>query len=48
MVFPRTISFSIHAMIANHYFDGGSYPIGGGSKIMKLSFRLLKKIEEKF
>jgi all-trans-retinol 13,14-reductase len=30
---PGESSFAIHALVANHYFDGGSYPIGGASRI---------------
>ena len=31
---PAQGSFAMHAMIANHYFDGGSYPIGGGGSFL--------------
>ena len=30
-------------MIANHYFDGGSYPIGGGSKIAETIIQVIEK-----
>ena len=30
---PRQSSFGIHALVAKHYFDGGSYPVGGASAI---------------
>ena len=30
---PAQSSFGIHATIAGHYFDGGSYPVGGASSI---------------
>jgi all-trans-retinol 13,14-reductase len=30
---PAQSSFGIHATIAGHYFDGGSYPVGGSSSI---------------
>ncbi len=30
---PAQSSFAIHALIAEHYFDGASYPIGGSSRI---------------
>jgi all-trans-retinol 13,14-reductase len=30
---PGSSSFGIHAVIAQHYFDGASYPIGGASRI---------------
>ena len=29
---PKESSFMMHAMIANHYFDGGNYPVGGSSE----------------
>jgi all-trans-retinol 13,14-reductase len=31
---PRQSSFGIHAIIAKHYFDGGSYPVGGAGAIL--------------
>jgi all-trans-retinol 13,14-reductase len=30
---PGASSFGIHAIIAEHYFDGGFYPVGGASRI---------------
>ncbi len=30
---PGRSSFAIHALVANHYLDGGSYPVGGASSI---------------
>jgi all-trans-retinol 13,14-reductase len=30
---PRQSSFAIHAMVAKHYLDGGSYPVGGAAAI---------------
>jgi phytoene dehydrogenase-like protein len=30
---PAESSFGIHAMIAAHYFEGASYPVGGASRI---------------
>jgi len=32
---PKTSSFSMHATVARHYFDGGNFPIGGSSQIVK-------------
>ena len=32
---PKKSSFSMHATLVRHYFDGGSYPIGGSSEIVK-------------
>lgn len=30
---PSQSSFAIHALVANHYLDGGNYPVGGASRI---------------
>jgi all-trans-retinol 13,14-reductase len=30
---PAQSSFAMHAMVAKHYFRGGSYPVGGSSRI---------------
>jgi all-trans-retinol 13,14-reductase len=30
---PAQSSFGIHAVVANHYFDGASYPVGGAGQI---------------
>jgi all-trans-retinol 13,14-reductase len=30
---PEQSSFGVHAMIAHHYFEGASYPVGGASRI---------------
>ena len=32
---PQQSSFSMHATVVKHYFDGGSYPVGGSSQIVK-------------
>ncbi len=32
---PKKSSFSMHATVVRHYFDGGSYPVGGSSEIVK-------------
>ena len=32
---PKQSSFAMHASVARHYFDGGSFPIGGSSQIVK-------------
>jgi len=32
---PKKSSFSMHATVVRHYFDGGSYPVGGSSQIIK-------------
>lgn len=31
---PSQSSFAIHAMVAKHYFRGGSYPVGGSSRLV--------------
>lgn len=31
---PKQSSFSMHASVAGHYFEGGSFPIGGSSQIV--------------
>ncbi len=31
---PKQSSFSMHASVTRHYFDGGSFPIGGSSQIV--------------
>jgi all-trans-retinol 13,14-reductase len=30
---PEQSSFGVHALVANHYFDGANYPVGGASRI---------------
>jgi all-trans-retinol 13,14-reductase len=30
---PQQSSFAVHAMVAHHYFEGASYPVGGASRI---------------
>jgi all-trans-retinol 13,14-reductase len=30
---PEQSSFGLHAIVANHYFEGASYPVGGASRI---------------
>ena len=32
---PKQSSFSMHASVARHYFNGGSFPIGGSSQIVQ-------------
>jgi len=32
---PKKSSFYMHASVARHYFDGGNFPIGGSSQIVK-------------
>lgn len=40
---PREASFGIHALVVNHYRDGGSYPIGGAQCI---AASIVETIEE--
>lgn len=40
---PREASFGIHALVVNHYRDGGSYPIGGAGRIAE---SIVETIEE--
>jgi all-trans-retinol 13,14-reductase len=40
---PAQSSFGVHATIAEHYFEGGSYPIGGASVI---AAAMTKQIEQ--
>ncbi len=40
---PKESCFFIHAVIATHYFDGGWYPVGGGSAVLDT---ILPAIEE--
>lgn len=39
---PKESSFSMHASVARHYFDGGSFPIGGSSQIVKTVAPIIK------
>lgn len=32
---PKKSSFAIHAMVVDHFLDGGNYPVGGASSIPK-------------
>ncbi|WP_075343947.1 phytoene desaturase family protein [Tenacibaculum agarivorans] len=32
---PKDSSFSMHASVARHYFNGGSFPVGGSSQIVE-------------
>lgn len=40
---PKQSSFSMHASVARHYFDGGSFPIGGSSQIAKTIDPVIEK-----
>jgi all-trans-retinol 13,14-reductase len=32
---PKQSSFAMHALVAQHYLDGGNFPVGGASQIAK-------------
>lgn len=32
---PKKSSFYMHALVVHHYFNGGSFPVGGSSQIVK-------------
>ena len=40
---PRQSSFFMHTSVVKHYFDGGSFPIGGSSQIVKTIDPILEK-----
>lgn len=40
---PKQSSFAIHAMVAKHYFGGGSYPIGGSIQFAKTIIPVIEK-----
>ncbi len=40
---PKESSFVIHCMIANHYLDGASYPVGGSRNIAETIIPVIKK-----
>ena len=39
---PAKSSFAIHATVAEHYFDGGSYPVGGSGVIAEAMVRQIE------
>lgn len=39
---PNTANFIVHCSVMNHYFDGGFYPMGGGSGIVKAMTNKIK------
>jgi all-trans-retinol 13,14-reductase len=39
---PSQSSFAIHAMVANHYFEGGFYPVGGAGRIAETIVPLIE------
>lgn len=32
---PSEASFAVHSMVANHYFDGAAYPVGGSASMAR-------------
>ena len=40
---PKQSSFVMHAAVARHYFSGGSFPIGGSSKIVETVDKVIEK-----
>ena len=40
---PKQSSFVMHAAVARHYFGGGSFPIGGSSKIAETTDAVIEK-----
>lgn len=40
---PKQSSFIMHASVARHYFSGGSFPIGGSSKIVETINPIIEK-----
>jgi phytoene dehydrogenase-like protein len=39
---PAHACFPVHCSVMNHYFDGGFYPMGGGSSIVKAMTKKIK------
>src|SRR4030095_6158723 len=44
---PKQSCFSIHAMIVDHFLEGGSYPVGGASSIHRTFTETLEAHEGK-
>ncbi|MEW5850458.1 MAG: NAD(P)/FAD-dependent oxidoreductase [Myxococcota bacterium] len=40
---PSEASFMVHAMVANHYFDGGYYPVGGSARIAETIIPVIER-----
>lgn len=40
---PGKASFAMHAIVANHYFEGGNYPVGGASRIAETIAPVIEK-----
>ena len=42
---PKESSFAMHASVVRHYFSGGSFPIGGSSRIVETMAPVLDKTD---
>ncbi len=42
---PKQSSFYMHASLVRHYFDGGNFPIGGSSQIVKTTDSVIEASE---
>ncbi|MGW6983067.1 phytoene desaturase family protein [Streptomyces sp. NPDC054932] len=40
---PAESSFGIHAMVVNHFFGGGAYPVGGSSRIAETIIPMIER-----
>lgn len=40
---PKKASFMMHAMVAKHYLNGGSYPVGGAAKIAETIIPVIQR-----
>lgn len=40
---PKKSSFAIHALIVEHYLEGGNYPVGGASSIHKTVTQVIEE-----
>lgn len=40
---PAQSSFGMHAIVAHHYFDGGSYPLGGAGRLAAAIVPLIER-----
>jgi all-trans-retinol 13,14-reductase len=40
---PKQSSFAMHATVVRHYFDGGSFPVGGSSEIVNTIDPVIEK-----
>ncbi len=40
---PGESSFAVHAMVVDHYLDGGAYPVGGASQIARTILPVIER-----